>query len=140
MYFILLDSSVADAASEVTSAAESGGTMGTLTMVLYIVIIVAALYFLMIRPNKKKQKQEEQMRNNISIGDEIVTIGGIYGRVVSIKDDSLIMESGADRTKQQFAKWAVQTNLTLQAAQEAEKAQKAENKRKEKEEKAKDKE
>ena len=62
---------------------------------------------------KKKQKKEEQMRNNVQVGDEIITIGGIYGRIVAIKDDSFIIESGPDRTKMKIARWAMQQNLTV---------------------------
>ena len=53
------------------------------------------------------------MRNNIQMGDEILTIGGIYGKVVSIKDDSLIIESSVDHSKIRIAKWAIQSNLTI---------------------------
>ncbi|MBE7056994.1 MAG: preprotein translocase subunit YajC [Ruminococcaceae bacterium] len=67
----------------------------------------ALFYFLLIRPQKKKQKAEEELRNNIMMGDEITTIGGIVGRVVSIKDDDITIESSIDRTLIQFKKWAV---------------------------------
>ena len=61
----------------------------------------------------KKKKQEEQLRNSLEIGDELITIGGITGRVVSIKDDeSFILETGPDRTKIQFQKWAISTITT----------------------------
>ncbi|MBQ6380203.1 MAG: preprotein translocase subunit YajC [Clostridia bacterium] len=82
------------------------------------------MYFMMIRPQNKRRKEEEEMRNSVDIGDEIVTIGGILGKVVSTKDDALIIETGADRNKMKVARWAVQTNLTKQAAQQ-EAAQKA---------------
>ncbi|HIZ83757.1 MAG TPA: preprotein translocase subunit YajC [Firmicutes bacterium] len=82
-------------------------------MIVYIVIIGAALYFLMIRPQRKRQKKEDQMRNNVQVGDEIVTIGGLFGRVVSIKDETLIIESPGDHSKQKIAKWAIQTNMTV---------------------------
>lgn len=76
---------------------------------LFLVLMIVIMYFLMIRPQKKKQKEEQQMRNNLRVGDELTTIGGIKGRVVSIKDDTVTVESGSDRTKVQFAKWAIQT-------------------------------
>ena len=91
-------------------------------MLVFIAIIGVAMYFLMIRPQKKKQKAEEELRNNIQVGDQIVTIGGFYGRVVSIKDEVLTIESPIDRTKQNIAKWAVQTNLTAHENSEAAKA------------------
>ncbi|MBQ3431807.1 MAG: preprotein translocase subunit YajC [Clostridia bacterium] len=91
------------------------------------------MYFMMIRPQNKRRKEEEQMRNNVEIGDEIVTIGGILGKVVSTKDDALIIETGADRNKMKVTRWAVQTNITKQAAQQeaAEKAKAARQKAKE---------
>ncbi|GHU82832.1 hypothetical protein AGMMS50284_5360 [Clostridia bacterium] len=85
-----------------------GGGMSPYLIVIYIVII-GALYFFMIRPNSKKKKEEQAMRNNIEIGDDVTTIGGIVGKVVSIKDDidSFVLETGADRTKILFKKWAI---------------------------------
>ncbi|MBR6549512.1 MAG: preprotein translocase subunit YajC [Clostridia bacterium] len=82
-------------------------------MIVYIVLIVAFFYFFMIRPQKKRQKQEEALRNNVQIGDEIITIAGVYGRVVAVKEDSFIIESGPDRSKQRIARWAIQQNLTV---------------------------
>jgi preprotein translocase subunit YajC len=75
---------------------------------------------MMIRPQKKKQKEEQNMRDNIQIGDEITTIGGIMGRVVTVKEDSLIIETGADRNKMKITKWAVSTNNTANEKAEAE--------------------
>lgn len=88
------------------------------TMIIYIIAIVLLMYFLVIRPQKKKQKQEEQMRNSIRVGDEILTIGGIYGKIVAIKEDSYIVESGPDRAKVRVSKWAVQQNLTVHEDEE----------------------
>jgi preprotein translocase subunit YajC len=88
---------------------QSGGVGGLLVSLLPMILIVALMYFMMIRPQKKRQKEEQQMRNNLRVGDELTTIGGIKGRVVSIKDDTITIESGADRTKIQFMKWAIQT-------------------------------
>lgn len=88
----------------------AGGTSMIGIVVVYGVII-AALYFFMIRPQNKKKKEEEAMRNNLEIGDEITTIGGIVGRVVSINDDtdSMVIETGSDRTKIRIKKWALST-------------------------------
>ena len=68
-----------------------------------IVLIVVLMYFV-IRPQRKKQKEEQRMRNSIRVGDEITTIGGICGRVVNIKEDSLVIETGADRNKMTIKK------------------------------------
>ncbi len=95
------------------SGAQGGGLTETLLMLLPIILMFVVMYFIMIRPQRKKQKEEEKMRNNIQIGDEILTIGGFYGRVVSIKEDALVIESASDHTKQKIARWAVQQNLTV---------------------------
>ncbi len=97
------------------SANASGGSW---ILIVYIVIIVAAMYFFMIRPNKKKQKKEEEMRNSIEVGNEIITIGGIFGRIVAVKEDSFVIESGPERAKIRIAKWAIQENLTAKASAE----------------------
>lgn len=81
--------------------------------IIMMVVFMAIMYFVMIRPSDKKRKQEEQMRNSLQIGDELITIGGIKGRVVSIKDDeSFILETGPDRTRIQFQKWAISSIIT----------------------------
>lgn len=74
----------------------------------------------MIRPQKKKQKEEQNMRDSIQVGDEITTIGGIMGRVVTVKEDSIIIETGADRNKMKITRWAVSTNNTATEKAEAE--------------------
>ncbi|MBQ9847396.1 MAG: preprotein translocase subunit YajC [Clostridia bacterium] len=80
---------------------------------IMIVGFVALMYFMLIRPQKKQQKKEKQMRDSIQIGDEIITIGGIYGRVVSLKEDSLVIESSGDRSKIQVQRSAIGQNLTI---------------------------
>ena len=92
---------------------QTGGTMDIIVMLLPMLLIFGVMWFVMIRPQRKKQKEEEKMRNNIQIGDEILTIGGFYGRVVSIKEDAVIFESASDHTKQKIARWAIQQNLTV---------------------------
>lgn len=86
---------------------QSTGSM--IQLVITTVVIVVAFYFILIRPQSQKQKEEENMRKNLEIGDEITTIGGIVGRVVSINDDtdSMVIETGADRTKIRLKKWAL---------------------------------
>ena len=78
-----------------------------------LVIVFVLMYFIMIRPQNKKRKEEQKMRNSIRVGDEIVTIGGICGRVVNVKEDTLIIETGADRNKMSIKKWALQECLTV---------------------------
>jgi len=76
------------------------------TILLYVAIL-GVFYLLLIRPQRKKEKQVQEMRNNIKEGDEILTIGGIYGKVLNVKDDTLTIEVGADKTKLKIAKWAI---------------------------------
>ncbi len=93
---------------------------GSVLSIVMIVGMVVAMYFLTIRPQKKKQKEEQEMRDSIQIGDEITTIGGIIGRVVTVKEDSIVIETGADRVKMRFQRWAIQTNETANKRMEAE--------------------
>lgn len=66
---------------------------------VFLVIMIIVLYFIMIRPQRKQEKQKAEMLNNLAVGDEIVTIGGIIGTVLIIKDDKVMIETGNDRTK-----------------------------------------
>ena len=98
----------------------------SIPMIVMMAALFGAMYFFTIRPQKKKQKEEQQMRDSLQIGDEITTIGGIVGRVVTIKDDSIVIETGADRNKMKIMRWAIQANNTAaekaQAEREAAKA------------------
>lgn len=78
-------------------------------MIIMIAVFVGAMYFFMIRPQKKQEKQIAEMRNNLMIGDEVTTNGGILGRVVHIKDDIVTLETGSDRLKIKVRKWAIAT-------------------------------
>lgn len=96
-----------------TAEASTGSIGSLLVSMLPIVLMIVVFYFLIIRPQKKQRKKEEDMRNNVQVGDEIITIAGLYGRVVALKEDSFIVESGPDRAKQRVARWAIQQNLTV---------------------------
>jgi len=89
---------------------EATGTASLLSSILPLVLIFGVFYLLLIRPQKKREKQVQEMRSNLEVGDEIITIGGIIGRVVNIKDDWLVLETGSDRVKVRITRWAVQTN------------------------------
>ena len=104
-----------------SSTAAAGGLSAGLGIV-WIIVLFAIMYFMMIRPQKKKQKEEQQMRDSIEVGDEITTIGGIVGRVVTVKDDSLIIETGAERNRIKIMRWAISTNNTANEKLEAERA------------------
>lgn len=84
-----------------------GGSGGTIQFVISIVLLVAVFYFFMIRPEKKRKKQAEELRSSISVGDDIVTIGGMMGKVVSVSDDALVFETSEDRVRIEVKKWAI---------------------------------
>ena len=84
---------------------------------IIIVAIFAIMYFLMIRPQKKQQKKDAEMRNNLSVGDDIITIGGIMGKVVTVKEDSIIIETGSDKNKMRILRSAVSRVVTNNEAQ-----------------------
>jgi preprotein translocase subunit YajC len=87
-----------------------GGEGGGGSLVITLVMLVGFglfFYFFMIRPQKKQEKEINDMRNNLSVGDEITTIGGIIGKVVSIKEETLVLETSHDRTRIRILKTAV---------------------------------
>ena len=109
-------------------------TNETGSMLLMIVVMIAVFYFFMIRPENKKKKEAEAMRNALKVGDNITTIGGVIGNVVDVKDDSIVIETSADKVRVEFTKWAVSTNNTAAkaAAKEREAAIAARKAKKEK--------
>ena len=90
----------------------NGGMIG---MIAIYAVIIGLVYLFLLRPNSKKKKEEAAMRNNLEIGDEITTIGGIVGRVVAIKDeeDAIVIETGSDRVKMKFRKWCISSVDTV---------------------------
>ncbi len=118
------------------TAANSPAGASRYGSILLMVAMFAGMYFLMIRPQKKKQKEEQEMRETLQIGDEITTIGGIVGKIITVKDDSLIIETGADRTKLKITRWAIQTNNTSNERLEAERKAAEEEKNAQKEQAA----
>lgn len=123
----MIEIAFAEAAAESTSS----GMGSTLMM---IVLMIAIFYFLMIRPENKRKKQAEDMRSALKKGDWLTTIGGVYGRVVSITDRTVVIETSEDRVRVEFLKSAIGQVGTLDeqaAAQQrqsrkAKKAEKAE--------------
>ena len=79
----------------------------TAAQFLPLVALIAIMYFLMIRPQRKKDKQINEMRKSLMVGDEIVTIGGIYGKIVKTKDETIVIQTGADRVRLEMARWSV---------------------------------
>ena len=85
--------------------------MDIVTIVM-LVVMIAVFYFLMIRPENKRKKQAEEMRNSLKKGDQITTIGGITGTICAQKENTLVIETGADRVRLEITKWAVSTKGT----------------------------
>ena len=81
--------------------------IASLGPIIMIVLMFVMLYFFMIRPQKKQEKETNDMRNNLKVGDEITTIGGIIGKIISIKEETVMIETGHDRTKIRILKSAV---------------------------------
>lgn len=82
--------------------------MNQLTVqVVILVVFIGAMYLLLIRPQKKKEKTIQNMRNSLQVGDEIVTIGGICGKVVKTKEESIVIQVGADKVKFEMMRWSV---------------------------------
>lgn len=129
MNFITLLAGMGGATGTGTATATKGGGS---SMLIFLALMLGFAYLTIMRPQKKRQKEEQALRDNIQIGDEITTVGGIVGRVVTVKDDSLVIETGADRNKLKLERWAVRTNNTAnekleaerQAAKEAQEAEK----------------
>ena len=102
------------AATDTTTNA-AGSSIG---MIIMIVVMIAVMYFFMIRPQKKQERETNEMRNSLKVGDEITTIGGVIGAVVSIHEESqtLVIETSADKVRIEFTKWAVSSNNTAEKA------------------------
>ena len=98
------------AAGEAPQPMGAGGGIG---MIIYLVLMVAVFYFLLIRPNKKRQRQMQNMLDSMQKGDEVVTIGGIMGKVFDIRQDCVIITTSADETKMKFEKSAISKVLTM---------------------------
>ena len=88
-----------------TTGTGTGTGMGS--TILMIVLMIAIFYFLMIRPENKRKKQAEEMRSSLKKGDWLTTIGGVYGRVVSITDRTVVIETSEDRVRVEFLKSAI---------------------------------
>ena len=86
-------------------------TVQVLYQILPFIILIAIMYFMLIRPQKKKDKEIASMRAGLKLGDTIVTIGGIIGKIVKIKEDTITIQFGSEKTKMEIMKWAVSTVL-----------------------------
>lgn len=88
-------------------SASGGGSW--IPTVIMIVLLFVVMYFLMIRPQKKQEKQVNDMRSNLQVGDEVTTIGGIIGKIVSIKEETVLIETGRDKVRIRFLRSAIRS-------------------------------
>lgn len=111
---------------------EAAAATGMSSSIIMLVAMLAIFYFMLIRPENKRKKEAEQMRNSVKTGDKIVTIGGITGTIVNVKDSRIVLETGADQVRIELEKWAISSNETAaeNAKAEAKKAQEAKAKAK----------
>ena len=96
------------------AAGAAGGTGNLLMTIGMIVVMVVVFYFFLYRPQKKQEKETNEMRNSLSVGDEITTIGGIIGKIISIKDETVLIETSGDKTKIRLLRTAVR-NVDVKA-------------------------
>lgn len=113
------------AADEAAADGAAAQQASMLPSLIFLIVIFVVMYFIMIRPQKKKEKETKAMQENIQIGDEIVTIGGIVGIVVRKGDDNVVIETGGERNKMRIKLWAISENTSAQErAKEAQAASK----------------
>ena len=75
--------------------------------IIMVVVMIGVFWLLLIRPEKKKKKQKQEMLEALSVGDEITTIGGVCGTICHVKENSIVIETGADRVRIELMKWAI---------------------------------
>ena len=80
--------------------------MEWISTIIMVVVLIAIFYFLLIRPENKK-KEAQNLRDSLAVGDEVTTIGGIVGTICHVKENSIVIESGADRVRLEMMKWAI---------------------------------
>ncbi len=95
------------------TTAGAGGS----SMIIMLILMFVIFYFFLIRPENKKRKKTEEMRSSLTLGDEIVTIGGMTGKIVQITEDTITFETGEDRVRIQVKKWAISTTAKMEAAE-----------------------
>ena len=109
----MAETGVADGAAEgMTGTGEVGMfemILGTILQLSPIIIMFVVMYFLMIRPEKKRKKKEQEMLNALKHGDRVCTIGGIYGTITNIKDDTITLVVGRENMTMVVARWAIRS-------------------------------
>ena len=91
-----------------------------LSLIVPLVLMFVLFYFMLIRPQRKKDKKVKEMLNNLKVGDRICTIGGIYGTITGIKDETIILSVGTDNVKLVFARWAIRNVEEIKIENDAE--------------------
>ncbi len=110
----LLNTMLAATAATGDAAAQQASMTGSIIyMIFSFGLLIVVFYFFMIRPQKKKEKEAKQLRDNLQIGDEVTTIGGITGIVVRKTEDTVVIETGGDRSKIRVKLWAISENATV---------------------------
>lgn len=110
-----LFATIAFAEGEATQA-QAGGAGALISSFFPLILMIAIFYFLLWRPQQKKEKKFREMLAALQTGDKIITSSGIEGKVISVKDEDVVIETGADRLKLTFKKWAIKDVLTKQEA------------------------
>ena len=85
-----------------TAASNEGSSKSSLIMFIPMILLLGVFYFIMIRPQKKKQAEEQKLRDSVQIGDDITTIGGITGKIVTVREDSIVIVTSSDKTKMEW--------------------------------------
>ena len=93
--------------------------MGNFATLLPLILLLLIMYFLLIRPQKKREKEVNAMRSSVQVGDEIITIGGICGKVVKTKEETLVIQVGADKVKFEVMRWSISKVVNAKDAPKA---------------------
>ena len=102
----------------ILTSASGTTTASLLTTLLPFVVLIVVFYVLLIRPENKKKKALSEMRDSLSVGDEVTTIGGIVGKIVTVKPDTIVIETSDDRVRMELTKWAVSTTGVQSSGEE----------------------
>ncbi len=105
--------------------------LSSMTMLIPTILVIVAFWFILIRPQRKKEKADAEMRKNVQIGDEIVSAGGIVGFIVKLEENTVVIETGRDRSMIRLRRWAISENLSAKEENDAKLAAKKDAKSKE---------
>lgn len=88
-------------------------------MMILVVMMVAMMYFFMIRPENKRKKEAQNLRDSLAVGDNVTSIGGITGTICKVDENTVVIETGADRVRIELTKWAINTKGAATGAEPA---------------------